>query len=490
MNRIRPTASRVPRPLLISLCAGGGGAGRSTIAAELARTGVRRGLSVLLVDADIHHPTQHVRFDAPDRWTSRAWSPSLDCLHLSAPPDLSSSGTSDPRVPDLLVVAEDRSGCPRQHAPDVMALVRSLREADYDLVVIDQSSSLDDWTVSLAVLCDVPALVVANEPISLDAGTRFMRRSVFAAMRQLEAANGIERVVDETHALLPSRWALAELREAAERTGASDLLNEALSRFEPYLILSQTRETAERDMGQVLALAWWYLTGVRPRYLGAVDHDPRRWFHLRQGTLLPVLGSEQGAGVQFEELSKRLLQPALVDEEQPRQRGRDVPAALFLLGVKAETPAPEVRLTYRKLWEGVRRDHVGTQRLLRGALRDKLIADLESANRDLATWLSERPSVTQSVPVIEAPAGPGRRIRDTRLAANLTEREMSLRTRIGLKVLRAIEEFDIAALPRATYLRQYLKEIAGVLGMDADRLLDDYLSAFADAQRTRILTRR
>lgn len=490
MNRIRPTSSRSPRPLIISLCAGGGGVGRSTLAAELARSFVRKGLRVLLVDADLHHPTQHQRFDATERWAAQPWSPSLNCAHLAPPNDPSASGSTDPRVPELLILGQDHVGRPRAHAPDVRALHQSLRDADFDVIFLDQSSGLDEWTVSMSVLADVPAMVVATEPVSLDAGTRYMRRAIFSAMRLLDEAEGIEQVIDETSAQLPANWALGDLREAAERTGAADLLNEAMNRLEPYIILSQTREAAEREIGPVLGLAWWYLTGVRPRYAGAIDHDGRRWFHLRQGNLLPPLNSEFGAGFQLEELSKKLIDPARLDAEQPRQRAKDVPAALYLLGLSADTPAPEVRMCYRKLWEGVRRDHVGTQQLLNGPLRDKLIQDLESANRDLQTWLSERSTNTTTTEAQPArPRGPGARIRDRRRSMNLTEREVSLRTKIGLKVLKAIEEFDTPALPRATYLRQYLREIALVLNLDADSLMDEYLTAFAEAQRARILTR-
>ncbi len=396
----------------------------------------------------------------------------------------------DPRVPELLVLGQDHLGRPRAHAPDVLSLYQSLRDADVDVVFLDQSSGLDEWTVSMSVLADIPAMVVATEPVSLDAGTRYIRRALFLAMRLLDEAEGIEQVIDETSAQLPANWALGDLRDAAERTGAIDLLNEAMSRLEPYIILSQTREAAEREIGPVLGLAWWYLTGVRPRYAGAIDHDGRRWFHLRQGNLLPPLNSELGAGFQLEELSKKLSDPGRLDAEQPRQRGRDVPAALYLLGLSSDTPAPEVRMCYRKLWEGVRRDHVGTQQLLNGPLRDRLIQDLESANRDLQTWLSERSTNTTTTETVTVrPRGPGANIRDRRRAMNLTEREVSLRTKIGLKVLKSIEEFDTSDLPRATYLRQYLREIALVLNMDADALMDEYLTAFAEAQRARILTR-
>jgi cytoskeleton protein RodZ len=84
---------------------------------------------------------------------------------------------------------------------------------------------------------------------------------------------------------------------------------------------------------------------------------------------------------------------------------------------------------------------------------------------------------------------PGQAIRDARAARNVSERELSLRTKIGLKALKAIEEFETRELPRATYLRQYLREIALALEMDPEPLLDAYLTAYAESQHERLLLR-
>ena len=58
----------------------------------------------------------------------------------------------------------------------------------------------------------------------------------------------------------------------------------------------------------------------------------------------------------------------------------------------------------------------------------------------------------------------------------MTLRELSLRTKIGVKYLEAIEIMDPANLPRAVYLRGYLREIARVYHMKAADLIDEYIA--------------
>lgn len=55
-------------------------------------------------------------------------------------------------------------------------------------------------------------------------------------------------------------------------------------------------------------------------------------------------------------------------------------------------------------------------------------------------------------------------------------RELSLRTKIGVKYLDAIEAQDRAVLPRPVYLRGYLREIAAVFQIDETALIERYFS--------------
>jgi cytoskeletal protein RodZ len=121
-----------------------------------------------------------------------------------------------------------------------------------------------------------------------------------------------------------------------------------------------------------------------------------------------------------------------------------------------------------------------------------MLRRLEEANQTLQTWLAERSPVTDAFVAVVEPKrhDPGRPIADARVNAGLGLRELSLRTKIGLRYLEAIERFDVADLPRPVYLRGYLREIARALDLDPDPLTDAYLTALNETRQQRILTTR
>ena len=116
------------------------------------------------------------------------------------------------------------------------------------------------------------------------------------------------------------------------------------------------------------------------------------------------------------------------------------------------------------------------------------------ANRAAQAWLSARGASLSSmearaVTVRQSGRNPGDAVVAARRHAGLSARELSLRTRIGLRYLLAIEQFDVADLPRAVYLRGYLREIARALEIDAPSLVQDYLTALAEARTGKILSK-
>jgi cytoskeleton protein RodZ len=62
-------------------------------------------------------------------------------------------------------------------------------------------------------------------------------------------------------------------------------------------------------------------------------------------------------------------------------------------------------------------------------------------------------------------------------------RELSLRTRIGIRHLEALEAMDRENLPRPLYVRGYLREIARVLELPLESLLERYLRELAGGSK-------
>ena len=70
--------------------------------------------------------------------------------------------------------------------------------------------------------------------------------------------------------------------------------------------------------------------------------------------------------------------------------------------------------------------------------------------------------------------GPGRRLREARLARNLDLEEIAAHLRLNLSVVERIEADDYDNLPAPTFVRGYLRGYARMLNMDPEHIVDAY----------------
>ncbi|MCB9759523.1 MAG: helix-turn-helix domain-containing protein [Alphaproteobacteria bacterium] len=76
----------------------------------------------------------------------------------------------------------------------------------------------------------------------------------------------------------------------------------------------------------------------------------------------------------------------------------------------------------------------------------------------------------------------GRYLAAIRQGRGLSLEDLAETTRISLRYLTALEENDFEGLPAAVFVRGYLKEVAQVLGVDDEPLLQGYMARFNQAR--------
>ncbi|MFT6398908.1 MAG: hypothetical protein ACJAYU_003670 [Bradymonadia bacterium] len=472
-------------PRLIALGGGAGGVGASTLVCDLGRLLQRRGRKVLLVDADIGNPNLHIRLGLGSDTTFERWREDAPLGGAVIPAD-----RNRPALLSLGLVL------PRPFArPDISAtrLTASLRGLDYDDILIDLPAAPDPLWTTLFVLSDVPIIFAPTEAISLLGATRYLRAALFYALLAHPDAEKMEYELLRTLEGLLLDASGEDFRLALASPRLRKLFESALDRLDTYLILSQTREQSERDLGHSMAFAWSYLLDVWPRYLGSVDHDERRWFQQRHDAKGVGVANEGAAETLCEDIVKALLNISGIDAAQPRCRRVLAVEGWQKLGIAATGGPAAMRSSYRRLWEGFRRESPLTQSLLSPPMRERVIHELEDANRELQRWLQDRKGTDVAPQKLATPPAPSTRpgdpIRDARNRAGWSQRELSLHTKIGLRYLEAIEQFEVDELPRPVYLRGYLREIALALDLDGDALMDDYLTAVSETRTSRLLSR-
>ncbi|TDP73418.1 AAA domain-containing protein [Bradymonas sediminis] len=545
MNRIGPEL-HAERPKVVAFGGGKGGAGRSTLCAEVARSLARKNQRVLCLDASWACPTLNVLLHAEE--------PRFDFHGARLLP----IGAEGAHIADFIIPTGGKNiwlaniGAAR-HFPFVRPrlgadiLIAQLHELDFDWILLDLAAGLDPLDVGLFTLSDIPILVGTPEPAAVRTITQYLRSAFYQALGYHPQAPAIREQLLEMLYEQPLNMNLDSLLASARGAQmAEQIVLESGQRFEPYLLINLVREGSERDLSHVLCHAWHRELNIFPRVIASVEYEDRRWFYNRRTSGLGPGRGDESLSRDTEALVKNLFDISLLDARFPRPapRGENAHPALQL-GISRETPKNDLRQYYRRLWESYRREE--TLALVFGNPEDRvrIADDLERKYREVLTMPNEvfgndssgrspanapqprtqpsasgafspprlatsskpappkrrapaagstpppTPDAKQDASQIDevgeptermgslAPLGankqsPGEFVAAMRREANLSLQDLSLRSHIGIKFLTAIEDVDLEVLPRPVYLRGYLREIARILEVDAQPLIDTY----------------
>ena len=484
MNRLSEIENK-NRPSIISFGGIKGGVGRSTLCAEIARSLARQGKRILCVDANWECPTFHNLVHGEEQGTGGPdWYPfSSEQSHVAD--YISTTPVKNIFLMGLATLIKQPFRRPKF---DVWRLFDQWVELDFDYIFIDLPPTLDETAISLFVLSDIPILVISPEPAAIRAAIQTGRA---ALLQSLGLHPKAEEYIPEMMELLALQTLTLNreflIRNAAN-SGVRQIVNETCDALELYMITNFVREGSERDLGYVVSHAMFQELGVYPRTLGAVDHEDRRWFFNRRTASHPTRG-EEALSDDIERIAKSLKEIVEFDQTFPRPVPRSSDAHPGLkIGLRDDLPRNDLRQHCRRLWEGYRRE-VSIGLMFADPQRRSETADmLESAYRGILTLGGNSPKPTQRP--VEQKKSPkrepetndqnritaGKEIERLRKSFKLSLRDLSHRTQIGVKYLAAIEEGKPEFLPRPVYLRGYLREIAGVLGVEPDDLIEEYFS--------------
>lgn len=511
MNNIGPTLHS-GRPRVVAFGGGKGGAGRSTICSEVARSMARQNHRILCVDAAfevatlntlLHTAEPHFEFDE------------------HRPP----LGTDEAHVADfieetghkniwLLSLAPARAYPFTRPSMAADILLDQLHQLDFEWVFIDLPPGMDPLSVGLFSLSDVPVLVATPEPAAIRLTAQYLRASLYQAIGYHPNAFDFSDDLLDTLYQQPLNLSRDSLLKVAPTAEAREIVTQTLERLEAYLIVNMVREGAERDLGFVLNHACYESLGIFPRFLGSVDYEDRRWFYNRRtaGSANTIRG-EEALSNDIEALARHISDLRLIDSKYPRPlpRGPDVHPALRI-GLHPETGRNEIRQACRRLWEGYRREPSIALMFDDSERRLEIADQLEHTYRKVLTLQSDlfnqndfkpkresrettadssnetrttpepgRPRAdtppdddTYEYQPVKGEKSPGRLIETLRRQKGMSLQELSLRTHIGIKYLAAIEDADVEILPRPVYLRGYLREIARIFDVDATELISQY----------------
>ncbi|MCB9557025.1 MAG: helix-turn-helix domain-containing protein [Deltaproteobacteria bacterium] len=468
------------RALVTAVASGPGGVGKSLITALIASELAQIGKRVVLVDAALASPTQHLLLGAGER------SAGLHAFFRREVDDLADLllPTFQPNL-CLIGGAASALGAANPRPVQKRRLLAQLSRIPADHVVVDLSAgasynSLDLWrSADLQLVVSTPdnAAIEQTLRLAVDSFARELHDHFKAWPAEGALAFGRSRVGLGT----PEPALIVQSLNAEQQT----IFAEAQRRIRPLLIVNHTRTDEDRAQGEQIASFCQRHLELAVEHLGDIAYDDACWLALRQRKSALVALSETAAGKQIRALSRKLL--ALEHRALP-PLGTAALSASELLGLPADPTEHQLQRACRR---------AASRYSESNPLFGRLPSDERRAFRQVieraATGLSEssnrRPLQSNGTPAdAKLPPGDHREppaedavysgslLRQLRLDQGIALEELAEQTKISISYLRSIEDEVVAAMPATVYLRGFVKAVAGCLRLDPQRVAQSYLA--------------
>jgi len=494
------------RAKLIALASGRGGTGRSLLAANIAVYLAQAAKKVVALDVDPAGGPLHQLLGAtrPARGFGE--------LLRGKATGLSELIADTPIAGVGLIAGEGGAfgaARPRMTAKVTLAAIAAL---DVDYVVIDLGPADSTLTLDLWLAADIPILVSIPDPASIEATYRFAKS---AFVRRVRTTRGIDRLIPNVAG--PPLAALDIYRSIKESGGPAERLAQEIRRYRPTFIMNQTRTLPDQKLGGFMATAARRRLGHSLEYLGHVESDETVWLAARRRRSLIAEYPDGKASKNIERLGRRLLS---LDGERERDRPVAGPLRLEeeqtyyeMLETEPGVSDEEIRRAYRTVKDnyasgsmviaGLYDEHeLAALHARINSAHDTLFApdrrrlyDLALPEADLARAVRAAAQVVR-VPVAGGTPGPedrpevaeaaidpnaevtGAFLKKVREIRGLELNDISQRTKISERYLRALEDEQFADMPAAVYVRGYVTEYARALRLDPQRVAESYLARY------------
>ncbi len=315
----RPAPAKARPGRILAVGGGKGGIGKSLVAANLGIELAKRGMRVVLIDADLGGANLHtcLGVEPPRATLSDFIDRKVTKLsQIIVPAGLPNLGLISGAF-DALDVANPRYS-------QKVKLLRNLQTLAVDFVLLDLGAGTGYNTLDFFLIADHGLLVLVPEPTSIENGYRFVKAAFFRRLAAVQQLYGIEKIVNEAmtrrqeNGVKTPYDVIAAVRQKDPKAGES--LEREMGRFRPRLIVNQARSEIDREVGNAVVAAWKKYFGLEMDYLGAIGYDDDVWKAVRKRRPVLLDSPRSETARAMASIADRLL---LLDASpEPTQAGR------------------------------------------------------------------------------------------------------------------------------------------------------------------------
>lgn len=254
---------------------GKGGVGKSLVTANFGIMLSRLGNKVLLVDVDLGAANLHTFFALEGSKTS------LSSFLKGGVTDVESliSKTSIPNV-ELISGAKDSLDVADINGTSIIMLRNTLRELDYDYVLLDIGPGTSSNMLDLFLSSDEGMILTTPEPTSIENTYRFLKCIVLRRIRNIIHSGENYRRKELLQRVFSGNWnkriktvsdIISHLRELDPAHG--EILKELMGTTSVSIIINQTRTAEDKYIGPSMRKACFDYFGVDIGYLGDIYYE-------------------------------------------------------------------------------------------------------------------------------------------------------------------------------------------------------------------------
>jgi flagellar biosynthesis protein FlhG len=265
-----------------SIAGGKGGIGKSFVTANLGIALSERGKKVVVVDADLGGANLHTFLGISQ--------PPMSLDEFIREGIRSIKGVlTETGIPNLHVIAgaQDILALSNPKQSQTQKIIRHIRSLNADHIIIDLPTGMAPHVFDFFLISDNGILLCTPEPTSMENAYQFIRGAFLHRWMNMATDKEVRKLIEvatdanNTEGIRTPLDLLARVDKIDRETGK--MLKKGVQDFRPRLILNQTRNRKEAELGFAVRSVCRKYFGLEVCYLGHILYDHNVYLAVQRG---------------------------------------------------------------------------------------------------------------------------------------------------------------------------------------------------------------